>query len=285
MSDEPLTYVRTGPPGAPAVVCLHGIGSNADAFRDVLDLLPPTHQGIAPNLPGYGGSAPLPTTRPTVTDYATTLVTFLDRLSLPRWHLVGSSLGALIAATIATTHPDRVTSLLLTAPTTGSGRTPQTRQAELDARADLIALGPEKMAETRAPQLIAGDAPGPLHAAQEATRALDPTAYMQAAHALASGDIFTCTPHIQARTMVVCGTADTVAPPTVHAQPISRALPGSELVLLPDLGHVIELESPTTLATLITRHTTPPPEPRATSCIGVVGGHRGMVDWHLRALR
>ncbi|TDB77927.1 alpha/beta fold hydrolase, partial [Actinomadura sp. KC216] len=90
---EPITCVRTGRPGAPAVVCLHGIGSNADAFRDVLGLLAPTHQGIAPNTPGYNGSTPLATTHPTVTDYATALVAFLDRLALPTWHLVGSSLG------------------------------------------------------------------------------------------------------------------------------------------------------------------------------------------------
>ncbi|TDD32211.1 alpha/beta hydrolase [Actinomadura sp. KC06] len=257
MSDEPFTYVRTGPPGAPAVVCLHGIGSNADAFRDVLDLLAPTHQGIAPNLPGYGGSAPLTTAHPTVTDYATALVAFLDRLALPSWHLVGSSLGALIVAAMAAAHPARVESLLLAAPATGAGRTPQTRQAELTARADLIALGPERMAETRAPHLIAGNAPGPLNAAKEATRALDPAAYMQAAHALASGDILTYTPHIQARTLVVCGTADKVAPAEHHARPISESLPRSELVLLPDLGHVIELESPKALANLITRHTGP----------------------------
>ncbi|TMR01090.1 alpha/beta fold hydrolase [Actinomadura soli] len=254
MSDEPVTYVRTGPAGAPAVVCLHGIGSNADAFRGVLDLLAPAYQGIAPNAPGYGGSAPLPAARPTVTDYATALVAFLDRLGLPSWHLVGSSMGALIAAAIAAAHPDRVESLLLTAPATGAGRTPQTRQAELTARADLIALGPERMAETRAPQLIAGNAPGPLRAVKEATRALDPAAYMQAAHALASGDLLTCTPHIRARTLVVCGTADKVAPPDDHARPISDAIPGSELILLPDLGHVIELESPGELAALITRH-------------------------------
>ncbi|MFI0366667.1 alpha/beta fold hydrolase [Actinomadura sp. 1N219] len=254
MSGEPITYVRTGRPDAPAVVCLHGIGSNANAFGDVLDLLTPAHQGIAPNLPGYGGSDPLPTTHPTVTDYATALVAFLDRLALPTCHLVGSSLGALIAAAIAATYPDRVESLLLTAPATGAGQTPQTRQAELTARADLIALGPERMAETRAPQLIAGNPPGPLHAVKAATRALDPAAYMQAAHALASGDILTYTPHIQARTLIVCGTADKVAPPADHAHPISDALPGSELVLLPDLGHIIELESPIALANLITRH-------------------------------
>ncbi|MFI0405984.1 alpha/beta fold hydrolase [Actinomadura sp. 3N508] len=258
MSDEPVTYVRTGTAGTPAVVCLHGIGSNADAFRDVLALLAPTHQGIAPNTPGYGGSIPLPTAHPAVTDYATALVAFLDRLALPAWHLVGSSMGALIAAAVAAAHPGRVESLLLTAPATGAGRTPETRQAELTARADLIALGPARMAETRAPQLIAGNAPGPLHAVKEATRALDPAAYMQAAHVLAGGDIFTYTPHIQARTLIVCGTADKVAPPEDHARPISEAIPGSELVLLPDLGHVIELEAPEALAALIARHTTSP---------------------------
>jgi pimeloyl-ACP methyl ester carboxylesterase len=106
---------RPGAAGAPVLVCLHGIGSNAGAFDALVPHLPADWRVIAWDAPGYGDSRPLVPDWPLAADYAGALAQFAGRLGLGRFRLLGHSLGTLIGAAFASRHPGRVERLTLAA--------------------------------------------------------------------------------------------------------------------------------------------------------------------------
>ncbi len=93
----------------PALVLIHGNGDEADTWRHVLPVLARTHRVIAPDLPGFGRSAP--NGSGDLESLAGGVLRLIDTIGLERVRLVGSSLGAAVAAVIAATRADRVSSL------------------------------------------------------------------------------------------------------------------------------------------------------------------------------
>ena len=97
MSDVPFA-LTAGTHGS-AVVLLHGLGGNAASWQPQLDGLATHHRVLAWEMPGYGRSAPLPEmTFATVGD---ALAALLDAHGIDAAHLVGHSLGAMVAQEFA----------------------------------------------------------------------------------------------------------------------------------------------------------------------------------------
>ncbi|WP_436493726.1 alpha/beta fold hydrolase [Actinokineospora sp. HUAS TT18] len=95
-----INYERRGQ-GEPLVL-LHGIGHRWQAWSPVLDRLAEHHDVIAIDLPGFGGSPMLPPERrydvPSAVD---ALMEVFADLGVPRPHLAGNSLGAMLSLEIA----------------------------------------------------------------------------------------------------------------------------------------------------------------------------------------
>jgi pimeloyl-ACP methyl ester carboxylesterase len=107
----------------PAVALVHGFGGAASNWTLVAPPLARRCRVLVPELPGHGGSSPLPAPVETLDPYADRLVAVLDAPAV----LVGHSLGAVVALRVAARHPDAVRGLVLAACAgIGSG----TRQAE-----------------------------------------------------------------------------------------------------------------------------------------------------------
>ena len=116
-----LAWDRTG--DGPVVLLVHGIGSSRK-----------TWDGIVPQLvaAGYGalrldlrlaaGSPSSPGGAFGMDDYLRDLVSFVDAVGLQTFHLVGHSLGGMIAQRYALDHPARVRSLALASTTSHNGR-------------------------------------------------------------------------------------------------------------------------------------------------------------------
>jgi pimeloyl-ACP methyl ester carboxylesterase len=121
----------------------------------VIAAFAPRFRVVAWDAPGYGESTDLPMEHPTAGDYADALAAFLDELGIRACHLLGHSLGCLMAARFAATRPERVLSLTLCSIAAGRPTCRRERQKLLDQRiGDLAALGPQGMAEKRAPRLL-----------------------------------------------------------------------------------------------------------------------------------
>ena len=95
-----LNHERRG--AGPPLVLIHGIGSQWPAWEPVLDRLAGQREVIALDLPGFGGSAPLPSgVTPTIEALTDSVMELLEQIEISRPHLGGNSLGGWIALELA----------------------------------------------------------------------------------------------------------------------------------------------------------------------------------------
>jgi pyruvate dehydrogenase E2 component (dihydrolipoamide acetyltransferase) len=107
-----VRYARRGADAGVPVLFLHGFGGDLGNWLFNIDALSAVAPVVALDLPGHGQSdARLPGT--SLAELAGFVAAFLDRIDVPRVHLVGHSLGGAIGAQLALDHPARVASLAL----------------------------------------------------------------------------------------------------------------------------------------------------------------------------
>jgi pimeloyl-ACP methyl ester carboxylesterase len=109
--DNTFHYVQWGEQG-PAIICIHGLTSNAFHFQAFADELAPDHRVIAYDLRGRGDSDK-PEEGYSIPIHAEDLAELIDELGLQRPIIMGHSLGALIALYFAAHYPDRLSKLVL----------------------------------------------------------------------------------------------------------------------------------------------------------------------------
>jgi flavin reductase (DIM6/NTAB) family NADH-FMN oxidoreductase RutF/pimeloyl-ACP methyl ester carboxylesterase len=97
-------YVRRGQ--GETIVFIHGVGLNADAWRPQIGAFAITHQVIAFDMLGHGGSASPPESA-TLESYIDQLSQLLDELDITRAAIVGHSMGGLVALGFALKYPAR----------------------------------------------------------------------------------------------------------------------------------------------------------------------------------
>lgn len=105
-----LSYRRAGA-GAPLVL-VHGYLGGSAQWQAELARFSDRFDVIAPDLPGYAGSAALPPPE-RIAAFAAAVVALLDELGIGRFTLMGHSMGGMIVQELAATHPDRVARLIL----------------------------------------------------------------------------------------------------------------------------------------------------------------------------
>src|ERR1700683_2554780 len=119
------TFLKSGS-GDDALIFLHGIGGCAKVWQLQLDAFGDRFTAIAWNMPGYGGSPPVPElTFPVLADV---LEKLLDTLSNKRIHFVGHSMGGMVVQAFLRTRAHRVTSICLYATSPGLAQ-PETPEA------------------------------------------------------------------------------------------------------------------------------------------------------------
>jgi pimeloyl-ACP methyl ester carboxylesterase len=183
--------------------------------------------------------------RYTLADMAQDAVGLMDELSIDRAHVIGASMGGMIAQTLAARHPARVRSLVSMMSSTGGRwvgrpalssytiflrRAPTEREAFIEHAAQLFA----KIGSRGIPQ----DTEGVRKiAALSFDRELDRTgAGRQLAAIIASGDRTAELEGITAPTLVIHGTVDPLVSPS-GGRATARAIPGAELTMIEGMGH------------------------------------------------
>ncbi len=107
-----LRYLVAGE-GEPLVL-VHGLGGAAANWLALAPLLLPGRRLIVPELPGHGGSSPLPAA-PSLSPYADRLGLLLEHESATPAAVVGHSLGGAVAVRLAQRRPESVSALVLAA--------------------------------------------------------------------------------------------------------------------------------------------------------------------------
>lgn len=110
---DPYGRVAVHAAGAgPAVVLIHGVGMQSAAWSPQVDVLSQTHRVFAIDMPGHGGSAPLPSGTP-LPGFVEWLHAVLTALNIGPVSLAGHSMGALVSCGYAICHPQMVTRVAL----------------------------------------------------------------------------------------------------------------------------------------------------------------------------
>ncbi len=107
-----------GPDDAPPIVLVHGAGTDASgvSWKRAFPALAGSYRVIAPDLPGYGESDPVPrNVTPTTDFYVGVLDALLEELNVVEATLVGISKGGAIALGYTLDYPNRVSQLVLVA--------------------------------------------------------------------------------------------------------------------------------------------------------------------------
>lgn len=112
----PLLHVAGDAGDGPVVVLLHGIASSSVTFEFVVPLIAERHRAVSIDLLGFGTSPAPEDAGYTIEEHVAALDRTLRHARLRRFVLVGHSMGALIGARYAATHPRQVTRLVLVSP-------------------------------------------------------------------------------------------------------------------------------------------------------------------------
>jgi pimeloyl-ACP methyl ester carboxylesterase len=237
------------------VVLLHGIGSGSGSWIEQLadDSL---GRVLAWDAPGYADSTALPMPKPLASDYAAVLWAWLDALGIGRVHLVGHSLGCIMAAAAARMQAGRIGSLCLLAPAQGYGKaTEEVRERKSQERLQAMAsLGLQKMAQQRAPRLVSAHASADQIALATAMMSqLNEGGYAQAtqllAHANIREDLQAFARESPAPLRIACGDQDAITPPQA-CRALAESL-AARYVDIPGAGHLCPLEAPGAVARVI----------------------------------
>lgn len=186
---------------------------------------------------------PLPPVPYTLSDMAQDVVGLLDHLNIDKAHILGASMGGMIAQVFAIEHPQRTASLISVMSMPGE---PETMQSTPEAMTALMSIPPSDRAGFIEHSLVyqafqskkhRSDAISREKAARDYDRSFYPEGSpRQMAAIYASGRRTEALAALKVRTLVLHGTDDTLISPNA-AKRTAEIIPGAELVILDDMGH------------------------------------------------
>jgi pimeloyl-ACP methyl ester carboxylesterase len=236
----------SGNSNAPIVVLLHGIGSSSASWINQFEDLAGQYRLIAWDAPGYGGSTALTMSSPNALNYATALHTFLSSMGVSKCHLVGHSLGAIVAASFVAHSGQFIDGLLLANPARGYAHKNETeKQTVLKQRIDTLdTLGVAQMASERSAKLLSKNATkSDIALVHYSMSRLNPAGYLQAVKLLVGSDLLAEVGSYDGPCEILCGAEDQITPPAV-AKEIALSYPQSHYQEIPEAGHASYIERP-----------------------------------------
>jgi 3-oxoadipate enol-lactonase len=244
-SDGRFGYEAAGDPSMPSLVFLHGIGGAARAWRGQVEVFGDRYRTVAWDMPGYCGSAPLPTV--SIAALADALQDFLRQIGATKPILVGHSIGGMIVQQLLAKSPNIAGAVVLAQTSPAFGKPDGDWQKSfIDAR-----LGPLDRGETMvslAPSLVkelVGDNPDSsgMQIARECMAAVPQATYRATMLALLGFDQRSALKNILVPTLVLSGSKDNNAPAPMMAK-MASYISQATYVELEGVGHLANLERP-----------------------------------------
>ena len=280
-----IAYEDKGPKDAPAILLVMGLGGqltlwpdefvdalNARGFRTVrydnrdVGLSTRFDAAGVPNLKWMFVKAALGLpVRPAyrLSDMAADGVALLDHLGIARAHVVGASMGGMIAQHVAARHGDRTLSLTSIMSTTGNRRLPRadkeamrvlTNRPMSGAAEDLIAYSVNAARVIGSPAYPTTEERLQWRVRRDFDRGWYPQGVArQMAAVVADGDRRPMLRTIAVPTLVIHGDADPLVP-LAGGEDTAASIPGARLRTIPGRGHALPLGLVDTLAGAIAEH-------------------------------
>jgi len=280
-----ITYEDKGPKDAPAILLVMGLGGQLtlwpDEFVDALvahgfrvirydnrDVGLSTRFDAAgvPNLKWMFVKAALKLpvrSAYTLADMAADGMALLDHLGIERAHVVGASMGGMIAQHIAARYPGRVLSLTSIMSTTGNPRLPRAQKEAMRVLANrpmsgdteaMIAYSVNAARVIGSPDYPAEEERLQRRVRNDHERGWYPQGVArQMAAIVADGDRRAMLKSIKAPTLVIHGEADPLVP-LAGGRDTAENIPGARLLTIPGMGHDLPLALVDTLSGAIAEH-------------------------------
>lgn len=241
LADVTLHFEETGQ-GAP-VLLLHGLGSCGHDFDLVAPRLSLDHRVITVDVRGHGRSGK-PAGPYSVPLFARDLVSFCDRLGLAAVHVVGLSMGGMIAFQLALLRPALVRSLVII--NSGPDMVPRTVERWLAFTTRLLLLrllGPRRLAKLIAGKLFPKPEQAQLRQRTVAILGANPPQiYLHATQALIGWTVLDRLSEVRCPVLILASDRDYT--PLAAKQEYAARLPDARLEVITDSGHAAPLDQP-----------------------------------------
>jgi pyruvate dehydrogenase E2 component (dihydrolipoamide acetyltransferase) len=243
-----VRFLQRGGGGLPALL-IHGFGADLNNWLFNHEFLAEKRAVYAIDLPGHGGSSKQ-VVNPTLEGFVGTVEAFLNAIHVTQAHLVGHSMGAVIALQFALAHPDRVASLVLIA-SAGLGNeinaayiegfTSALRVKELKPHLEELYVNPKSVTRRMIDEVLKYKR---LDGVEQALRAIAAQFFPAGRQAMVLRDRLA---ELTIPVLVVWGAEDRILS-TSHA----RGLPtGIRTEVIPSTGHMVHMEAATEVNRLI----------------------------------
>lgn len=247
---QPLHYTDQGT--GEVILLAHSYLWDQHMWAPQVQALQDHYRVIVPELWGHGASGPLPASTRSLTDLARQVMALLDHLAIERCNLVGLSVGGMWGAKLAMDAPERIDRLVLMDTYVGAEDEPKRQYyfSLLRQLEDEGGMSPALL-DIVVPMYFHPDADlqSPLCRAFRAALAAMPAEVARQSIAPLGRIIFgredlrdrlhELDPR---KTLVMCGDRDIPRPP--HETVEMARLIGCAQVLVPDAGHISNLENP-----------------------------------------
>lgn len=230
------------------VLMIMGLNASALGWQRLLPYVAGEYEAIVFDNRGTGRSSPV-TGVMTMRDLVADALAVLEAAGHERAHVVGASMGGMVAQHLALAHRDRVLSLCLCC-TTPVGRGGSVGPWRLLTAAALRPfVDPGRSAWVLAPMLYGG------RTRREAPHRMDEDLQVRNAHPTPARTTWAQLAAISRHdtrkrlhelagipTTIVHGDSDVLVP-TARGRELAAAIPGAELVLIPDAGHLMSTDN------------------------------------------
>jgi 3-oxoadipate enol-lactonase len=253
-SEGPL---ETGAPGDP-VLLIMGLGASSRLWYRLLPWIRQRHRAILMDNRGTGSSSRV-RSRLTMRDMAEDARAVLDNAEIESSHVVGASMGGMIAQHLALDHPDRVDSLVL-ACTTPGGRSGAPPWRMLAASALRPLLGSHRTFPLVVPLLYSSGtrAERPDRLVEDLDRRIadhtSPVTLYAQMGAIAGHDTRSRLAELAGLPTLVLHGLDDALVPADRGRELARLVPGAKLELVPSCGHILGTDAEQETAEAILAH-------------------------------
>jgi pimeloyl-ACP methyl ester carboxylesterase len=226
----------------PALLFIHAYPLDHSMWDAQMAFFSKRFRVVAPDIIGFGGSQP---PRPwTIPDMVQALVSLLDHLKIEKCTPVGLSIGGYIGLPFALIHPDRVERLVLAHTRARADLESEraARNAMIEGlRKDGVSSLPEKML----PRLLGASASPEVR--NQVRASIERASAEASIHAVTAmrerADQTGNLSRLRCPTLVIAGSGDAILK-VEDCQSMAAAIPGAEFVVIPNTGHLSNLEDP-----------------------------------------
>lgn len=228
----------------PAILCIHGLGGSSNTWTPIMPALS-GYRVIRMDLPGSARSA-LGSERLSIAGYVAAVGQVIDALQVDQVTILAHSMGTIVAQHYATSHPDKVKSLVLFGPLV---EPPEAARGGARARAALARQGipaVQEIADTivgaATSKETKADNPLAVTLVRESIMRQSPEGYAQSCEALSDAR-GAALESIVVPVLLLTGDQDGVAPPAA-VQAMAERIAGSQVQVFEGCGHWTTFEKP-----------------------------------------